>query len=163
MWDHFVEETNRYSEQRTANPPPPNAPEFKNATVDDIKAFVGLTFSMGILKLPNRHDFWRKSKLLFETNFNSVMSRDRFDLIWHYFHLQNNESLPVARDPFWKLCWYINFLVHKFKTMYFPNEHVAIDESMVKFKRRLAFRQYMPATPIMWGVKIWSACESSTG
>ena len=34
---------------------------------------------------------------------------------------------------------------------------------MVKFKGRLSFRQYMPAKPTKWGVKLWSLCESTTG
>ncbi|KAI0222658.1 PiggyBac transposable element-derived protein 4, partial [Lamellibrachia satsuma] len=41
--------------------------------------------------------------------------------------------------------------------------HVTIDESMVKFKGRLAFRQYLPSKRTKWGVKVWSLCESSTG
>jgi hypothetical protein len=164
MWDRLVTETNRYSDQqRTVNPPPANAPKFKHVDRDKMKAFIGLTLSMGIMRLPQRHDYWRKNKWLFETNFNSVMSRDNFDLIWRYFHLQDNTIAPAERDPLWKMRWYLDYLVSKFKTVYFPNEHVAIDESMVKFKGRLAFRQYLPSKPIKWGVKVWSLCESSTG
>ncbi|KAJ8389957.1 hypothetical protein AAFF_G00112420 [Aldrovandia affinis] len=34
---------------------------------------------------------------------------------------------------------------------------------MVKFKGRLAFRQYLPLKPTKWGVKVWVMAESSTG
>ena len=34
---------------------------------------------------------------------------------------------------------------------------------MVKFKGRLAFRQYLPSKPTKWGVKIWTLEESMTG
>ena len=34
---------------------------------------------------------------------------------------------------------------------------------MVPFKGRLSFRQYMPAKPTKWGIKLWSLCESTTG
>ena len=34
---------------------------------------------------------------------------------------------------------------------------------MIKFKGRLAFRQYMPAKPMKWGIKVWAMCESKTG
>lgn len=34
---------------------------------------------------------------------------------------------------------------------------------MIKFKGRLSFRQYLPAKPVKWGVKMWSLCESTTG
>ena len=71
-------------------------------------------------------------------------------------------SLPES-DPLWKLRWYIDHLVKNFKDTYIPNEHVTVDKSMVKFKGRLAFRQYLPSKPTKWGVKVWSLCESSTG
>ena len=34
---------------------------------------------------------------------------------------------------------------------------------MIKFKGRLSFRQYLPAKPIKWGVKVWALAESDTG
>ncbi|XP_041346649.1 piggyBac transposable element-derived protein 4-like [Gigantopelta aegis] len=44
-----------------------------------------------------------------------------------------------------------------------PYGQFSLDESMIKFKGRLGFRQYMPAKPIKWGVKMWSLCEADTG
>ena len=164
MWERLVEETNRYAEQqRAANPPSAAAPRWDPVTVTVVKAFVGLTLAMGILRLPHRHDYWRKVKWLFATQFSQVMSRDRFDLIWRYFHLQDNTVQPAETDALWKLRWYIDHLVNNFKDTYIPDEHVTIDESMVKFKGRLAFRQYLPSKPTKWGVKVWSLCESNTG
>ncbi|KAI0216626.1 hypothetical protein LSAT2_031377 [Lamellibrachia satsuma] len=164
MWQRMMEESNRYAEQqRAANPPPPSAPRWDPVTVSVLKAFVGLTLSMGALRLPVRHDYWRKIKWLYETRFSQVMSRDRFDSIWRYFHLQDNTVQPAEPDALWKLRWYIDHLVKVFKDVYIPDEHVTIDESMVKFKGRLAFRQYLPSKPTKWGVKVCSLCESSTG
>ena len=42
-------------------------------------------------------------------------------------------------------------------------EHYTVGETMVKFKGRLSFRQYLPMKPIKWGVKLWTLCESETG
>ena len=47
--------------------------------------------------------------------------------------------------------------------MYVSGAHYAVDETMVKFKGRLSFRQYLPMKPIKWGVKLWTLCESETG
>ena len=118
---------------------------------------------MTCLHLPHRHNYWRKTKWVYETIFSQMMSRDRFDCIWRYFHLQDNTVQPAESDPLWKLRWYIDHLVKNFKDTYIPNEHVTGDESMVKFKGRLAFRQYLPSKPTKWGVKVWLLCESSTG
>jgi hypothetical protein len=50
---------------------------------------------------------------MFVTSFNKVMSRDRFDLIWRYLHLQDNEAVPVEEespDKLRKIRWYLDYL-----------------------------------------------------
>ena len=42
----------------------------------------------------------------------------------------------------------LDFMNSKFKSVRIPRRNVTIDESIVKFKGRLGFRQYMPANPI---------------
>lgn len=37
------------------------------------------------------------------TNFNDVMSRDRFDQIWRFLHLQDNTDQSLSDDPLRKL------------------------------------------------------------
>ena len=117
---------------------------------------------MGIMRLPSRHDYWRKSKLLLRTQVGTVMSRNRFDQIWRYLHLSDNAG-DDGSDKLYKLRWFMNFLNDKFMTVYVPDGHFTLDESMIKFKGWLQFRQYMPAIPIKWGVKIWILAESTTG
>ena len=96
FWDdeciqHIVDETNRYAnQQRELNPPPPYAAKWTDVCKADIETFLGLCLLMGIIKMPHRHDYWRRTKWLLETKFNDIMTRDRFDLIWRYLHLQNN-------------------------------------------------------------------------
>ena len=90
------------------------------------------------------------------------MSRDRFDLIWRFLHLSNNNQ-PNNNDKLSKLRFFLDYLNRKFKEVYKPNAHMTVDESMVPFKGRLGFKQYMPAKPVKWGIKVWSLCESATG
>ena len=40
---------------------------------------------------------------------------------------------------------------------------LSVDECMVAFKGRLSFKQYMPAKPTKWGIKIWSVCDARLG
>ena len=128
-----------------------------------MKAFIGMCVTMGVMRMPSRNDYWRRTKWLFRTSFNEVMPRDEFNQTWRYLHIQNNEE-PIVGDKLWKVRWYLDFLCGKFWTMYIPTTGTyTVDESMVKFKGRLGFRQYMPAKPTKWGVKIWSLCDSITG
>ena len=120
---------------------------------------------MGILKNNVHSDYWRTSTRLFLTQFGKVMPRDRFLIIWHwqYLHLADNAPQGDNPDKLAKLRPMPTHLNHVFKENYMPYRDVSINESMVKFKGRLGFRQYLPAKPIKWGIKIWALSESTTG
>lgn len=44
-----------------------------------------------------------------------------------------------------------------------PRQCLSVDESMVKFKGCIFFRQYMPAKWTKWGLKKFVLCDSKTG
>ena len=56
----------------------------------------------------------------------------------------------------------INKFTKTFRTAYNPNRENAIDEGLVKFKGRLAFKQYMPLKPAKRGIKVWLRADSTT-
>lgn len=133
-----------------------------NTTRAELKAFHGLCINMAILKLPQKQDYWRTTRWLLKTSFGEVMPRDRFLQIWRFLHLQDNAQ-PDGGDKLIKVRPLIEHLNETFKAVYTPHGKFTVDESMVKFKGRLGFRQYMPAKPTKWGIKIWSLCEADTG
>jgi hypothetical protein len=53
--------------------------------------------------------------------------------------------------------------VRNFQDRYDPHRELSVDEAMVSFKGRLAFKQYMPAKPTKWGIKIWELADSHNG
>lgn len=59
--------------------------------------------------------------------------------------------------------WFLDYLLDRFQALYEVDGNVTVDESMIKFKGRLSFRQYLPMKPTKWGVKVWVMAESSTG
>ena len=50
-----------------------------------------------------------------------------------------------------------------YERWYQPECDLSLDESMVKFKGRLAFRQYLPAKPTRWGIKQFVLAEAKSG
>ena len=46
---------------------------------------------------------------------------------------------------------------------YEPSKNLSIDEGMIAFKGSLAFRQYMPAKPTNYGIKVWMAVHLHNG
>ena len=47
--------------------------------------------------------------------------------------------------------------------MYKPNRQLAIDETLIKFKRKVHFRQFIPINPGRFGIKAFTVAESSSG
>lgn len=46
------------------------------------------------------------------------------------------------------------------QTLYYPGKHLSLDESMVLWKGKLAFRQYLPKKKHKYGVKLYMLTES---
>ena len=47
--------------------------------------------------------------------------------------------------------------------MYTPERQLAIDETLIKFKGKLHFRQFIPIKPSRFGIKAFTLAESSSG
>ena len=50
-----------------------------------------------------------------------------------------------------------------FVQAYVPGREVAVDESLIAFKGRLIFRQYVSSKHARYGVKLYRLCESTSG
>jgi hypothetical protein len=46
---------------------------------------------------------------------------------------------------------------------YKPNEEQSIDEGMIAFKGRLSLKQYLPAKPSKFGIKVWERASLQNG
>lgn len=53
-------------------------------------------------------------------------------------------------------------LSENFIKFYNPSERQTIDESMIRFKGRISFQQYMPLKPIKRGYKMWVRANESS-
>ena len=77
-----------------------------------------------------------------------------------------NEGVPRTSpnyDPIWRVRFVVDHLNNRFRDCYQPTKNICVDEVMVPFKGRVAFRQYMKAKPHKWGVKLWALAESESG
>ena len=65
-------------------------------------------------------------------------------------------------DPLFKLRPFLDPLLKSFQKAYHPGREVSIDESMIGFKGRLSFLQYMPKKPTKWGMKAFVLADRKT-
>lgn len=96
------------------------------------------------------------------------MKRDRFTLILKFLHLNDNtlykKKGEPGHDPLFKLRPFIEPLFSNFQHNYMLSREIAIDETMIGFKGRLSFIQYiMPKKPTKWGMKAYVLADSHTG
>ena len=53
-------------------------------------------------------------------------------------------------------------LIAQFKLLYQPQREISIDESIISYKGRLSFLQYMPKKPKKWGMKAWVLADAKS-
>ncbi len=58
---------------------------------------------------------------------------------------------------------FTEILRKNFQKNYNFGRYGIIDESMIKFKGRSSFKQYLPLKPIKRGYKVWCLCDPITG
>ena len=88
-------------------------------------------------------------------------------LLMKCLHFVNNEDLPAARSPAEKSLFKIKPLfdsvVGRFSAVYTPGPNVAIDESLMLWKGKLAMKRYIPLKRARFGLKSYLLCESGSG
>ena len=92
--------------------------------------------------------------------FNQTMQCDRFELILKFLHYCNNEEL-TENDRLFKLRRISEMLISRFQAVYTLERNVSIGESMVLWRGRLRFRQFIPGKRHKYGVKLYLLCEPS--
>ena len=107
-----------------------------------------------------------RQRFIFTFHFQ-IMKRDRFSLLLRFLHLNDSSQYKKkgepGHDPLFKLRPFIEPLFTNFQSCYTLSKEVCIDESMIAFKGRLSFLQYMPKKPTKWGLKAYVLADSKTG
>ena len=165
MFSSLAEQTNMYQQQESAKKP--SNVQWVQTTVEELMAFFGIVIAMGIARLPDLEDYWRKDGIFHMPWFSSILSRRRFKQILRYLHVADNSKNLPKSDPnhnkLFKLGNLSEKLNQSFKGMYAPSKELSIDEQMIGTKSRIGFLQYMPKKPKKFGIKVWALCEAVSG
>lgn len=95
--------------------------------------------------------------------FNKIMTYNRYLLFKSMLHfVDNNTDLPTKTRLF-KIQPILDYFNRKFASLYYPQQEIAIDESLLKWHGRLNFAQKINTKAAQVGVKSYELCESSTG
>ena len=90
------------------------------------------------------------------------MSRNRFLAINKFFHFVNNSVLD-SNDRLRKITPVVDHLHDVFSRSFLPSRYVSVDESLLLWKGRLGWKQYIPKKRSHFGIKTYELCDSHTG
>ena len=168
MWKLFAEQTNIYARQFLANhnlKPRSRAKSWVDTNPTEMKTLIGLIILQGIVHKPQIEMYFSKRKCIETPYFSQIMTEKRFRLLLKFLHFADNSKFypDQPHKKLYKIQQILDHLKSKFSSVYTPEQNICVDESLLLWKGRLGWVQYIPSKRSRFGVKIYKLCESSTG
>ena len=110
--------------------------------------------------------YWSQDKFYGDFAIAEIMTRDTFEKLSQYIHAHNRtgyDKQDANRDKLRLIRPLLEIVNKRCLEAYNPNQENAVDEAMIKFRGTLSFRQYMPAKPTKYGIKVWERADSKNG
>ena len=166
--DQFLQnvcvQTNLYAEQVMG---PAKYLVWKEVNVTEMKAYIGFSILMGLVRLPAIEDYWKVDPYLHYAPIADQISRQRFRDISRYIHFVDNTQIIAHGQPGYdklgKVRPVIEHCSRVFEESYNPHRECAIDEAMIPFQGRSSLKQYMPLKPVKRVIKVWVRADSHNG
>ena len=158
----MVKETNRYAARTTSTRELKARSRMKVWTETnpaEMPQFCGLLLWMSLVRMPSIDCYWKKSPLYRNDVACKTMTRNRFQLLLANWHFADNDE--AAGDRTHKVNELTKLLVAKFANAGNMTEDMVIDETMIAFRGRLQFKQYLPGKAHKYGIKIFKLCDKS--
>ena len=107
--------------------------------------------------------YWSSDSFIGNTGIQNVMTKNRFEAISQFLHFSDPTREPQQGDANYDRLFKVRAILSRahenIQAVYEPSKHLSIDEGMIAFKSRLSFRQYMPAKPTKYSIKVWMAAD----
>lgn len=167
--DYIVSETNRFADQfleRTELTPSARAQNWKETDAKEIRIFLAILLYEGIIQKPVEEWYWSRRQSISTPFINDIMSYKRFQILMKFLHFSNNETFDPSTHPhprIKKIYEVFQIICRRFQAIYVPETNITIDESLIPYKGRLGYKQYIPTKRARFGVKLFELCESSSG
>ncbi|XP_068081918.1 piggyBac transposable element-derived protein 4-like [Anabrus simplex] len=164
----MVTESNRYAQQfitSKGDNVPASLKNWVRITLPEMKGFIACLLNMGINRKPTIASYWSTLPSQFNPWFPKMFTKHRFSHLLRFFHLVNNEGLPVpggtGYDPCAKYQPLVDHANRVFRHHYTLHQEISIDESLVGTKNKTSLLQYLPNKHHhRWGTKFWMLCDS---
>jgi len=135
---------------------------WKDTDLNEMYIFIGLNLLMAHLKKNNLKDYWSTDPIIETPFFGKIMSQDRFCLLQRLLHFSDNR-IPCPGNRLVKIGTVVETLKKKFKSIFIQHQNLCIDESIVEWKGRLTFKQYIPSKRHRFRIKLFVLCDCKSG
>lgn len=166
----LVTETNRFAKQFFDDkiltlPKLSRAHKWYDTSENEMKTFLALLILQGVDSKSRNYMYFSKRESVASPFYGKIMSGRRFDLLQRFMHFADN-TLIQADTPNRKIAKIkplIDLLVPIFMQNYLPDKNISIDESLMGWKGRLSWLQYIPSKRKRFGIKFYMLSDSATG
>jgi hypothetical protein len=165
--DDMIEDIVRHTNKKIASVRPNYIRDRDAKDTDKIE----LLALFGLLYLAGRHrasrmnlrDFWSTDGTGSEV-FRTTMAYKRAQFLLQTIRFDDIETRVNRRatDKLAGIRSVFEHFVENCKANYIASENVTIDETLVGFRGRAPFRQYIPSKPSKYGIKIFALCDAET-
>ncbi|CAG5026014.1 unnamed protein product [Parnassius apollo] len=153
----LVEQTNKHAAHIFQKPgvrQKSRITEWKDTTIPEMRTFIGLILHMGVIRLNRISDYWKTHRLFNISCYRKYMSRNRFLLLFRCLHFSNTEEGGLN-----KVEEIIKRFNEKMKAIISAQKCLSLDESMVLWRGRLFFKQYIKNKRHKYGMKLYLLTE----
>ena len=164
-----VTETNRYAEQfirenQDSIKAHSSVKDWVPTNYSEMKTYLGMVILMGVVYKPRFAMYWSYDEIFETPIFPKLMTRNRFFLLSRFLHFADNNALDPRdpnRDRLFKIREISEMFKRNWKMVYTPGQNLCVDESLVLFKGRLAFKQYIKTKRSRFGIKFYTICTDT--
>ena len=157
-----VAQTNLYAQQDIAKRLPSSSSRLQKwvpTNAVEMRKFLGLVMYMGLCRFGEIRGYWRSCELYTQNLAPKTMSRNRFQILLRSLHFEDNSKLD-KNDRLGKISSLLTTMNRNFKKVYRPGETVVVDESLIPWRGRLVFRQFIPTKAHKYGIKLFKLCTA---
>ena len=134
---------------------------WQNVTFAEMYTFLAITMPTGLVYKNRIRDYWSTDPLLSTPIFGQYFTRNWYQDILDYTHFANNEDIS-SDDRLEKIRPIIDDFKRKFRNCMNPTQNLCIDESLLLWKGRLGFKQYMLSKRHRFGIKLFQLVDCET-
>ena len=109
---------------------------------------------MGQVKKDRIRDYWSTNPLIETPIFEKLMSRNRWEQIWNFWHFSDKLLVQNTNDRLYKVRPVLQHLTQRFQTVYKPAQELSLDEAMIPWRGRLRIRTYNLGKLIKYGILV---------